>query len=138
MNRSFILKMVILGLWLLIACLLYAHYSQDNKKAVPIPDKIEDGTISRKFDVSKIVVLSGSTFEITLKNDVKFLGKFLFATSSDTKNVMINLFNHSTKPEVFIHKKQPDGYWSVDIYVNKDGEQIDVSEYLKTQKLIYR
>jgi len=131
MDRRRIIELVIVGLWLTIAVVLFIHYQKDTNKAVPIPDKLVAPTVpesekGKRFDVSRVIVLRGDSFDMTMKDEgsTRILGKLPVMATENAKEKVLDLLNHSTNPKVVLREKQPDGRWTIDFFfTNNEKEQ---------------
>lgn len=144
MGHRRIIELVIVGLWLAIAVVLFIHYGENTSEVVPIPDKLvapvmAESNKGKQFDVQKITVLRGDSFDITIKNDnARILGKLSVMATENAKAEVIDLINHSTNPKVVLHDKQPDGHWIIDLIVINDGKKINLIEWLSSNNLVYK
>ena len=144
MGHRRIIEFVIVGLWLAIAVVLFLHYEEDTSEVVPIPDKliapiVAESNVGKQFDVQKITVLRGDSFDITMKNDnTRILGKLSVMATENAKAKVIDLINHSTNPKVVLRNKQPDGHWIIDLLIINDGKKINLVEWLSSNNLVYK
>jgi hypothetical protein len=145
MERRRIIELVIVGLWLTIAVVLFIHYQKDNNKVVPIPDKLVAPTVpesekGKRFDVRKVTVLRGDSFDIIMKDEgnTRILGKLPVMATEDAKGKVLDLLNHSTNPKVVLREKQPDGRWTIDFFFVSNGTEMNLSEWLSSNNLVYK
>lgn len=146
MERRRVIELVIVGLWLTIAVVLFIHYQKDTNKAVPIPDKLVAPTVpesekGKRFDVRKVTVLRGDSFDITMKDEAntRILGKLPVMATENAKGKVLDLLNHSTNPKVVLREKQPDGRWTIDFFfTNNDGKEINLVEWLSSNNMVYK
>lgn len=106
-----------------------------------IPEKIQQAgeNVVEKYipqEVSKIIVINGSEFDILLVNNKRFKGILKVTAASDAKKQVVNLINSSTKPRV-IRYEQIAGSWIVDIILENNGKDIDLATWLRDNKLVY-
>lgn len=133
-NRR-IIEVIVLGLWLSIAVVFYIK-----NKHTPIPPQIpniisEEG---KTYEVSKITVVDGHTFDLTIKDD-RILVKLSVVSVDRSKGKVLDLLHHSSCPSVTLRKKQNDGVWVVDLFfINESGEKINLTEWLIANKLVYK
>lgn len=145
MGRRRIIELVVLGLWLAIAVVLYIHYKGHHNDPTPVPDKllpqISDTEQGKVYEIKKVTVVSGDSFDLTIKdgNDSRILVKLTVAAVENAKGKVLDVLNHSTKPRVVLKEKQPDGHWTVDFFfTNEKGEEINLAEWLAANKLVYK
>jgi hypothetical protein len=145
MERRRIIELVIVGLWLTIAVVLFIHYQKDTNKVVPIPDKLVAPTVpesekGKRFDVRKVTVLRGDSFDIIMKDEgnTRILGKLPVMATEDAKGKVLDLLNHSTNPKVVLREKQPDGRWTIDFFFVSNGTEMNLSEWLSSNNLVYK
>lgn len=145
MERRRIIELVIVGLWLTIAVVLFIHYQKDTNKVVPIPDKLVAPTVpetekGKRFDVRKVTVLRGDSFDITMKDEgnTRILGKLPVMATENAREKVLDLLNHSTNPKVVLREKQPDGRWTIDFFFVSNGTEMNLSEWLSSNNLVYK
>jgi len=145
MDRRRIIELVIVGLWLTIAVVLFIHYQKDTNKAVPIPDKLVAPTVpesekGKRFDVSRVIVLRGDSFDMTMKDEgsTRILGKLPVMATENAKEKVLDLLNHSTNPKVVLREKQPDGRWTIDFFFTNNEKEQNLVEWLSSNNLVYK
>lgn len=145
MGRRRLLEIVTIGLWLTIAVVFYLHYTRNADTSLPVPEKLilpelSQSMAGKTYDVKKIIVLRGDSFDITLKDDseTRVLGVLSVSATEDAKQKVIDLLNNSLKPKVVLSKKQSDNRWLVNIFVEVNEKQISLSEWLESNKLVYK
>lgn len=145
MGRRRLLEIVTIGLWLTIAVVFYLHYTRNSDTSLPVPEKLilpelSQSMAGKTYDVKKIIVLRGDSFDITLKDDseTRVLGVLSVSATEDAKQKVIDLLNNSLKPKVVLSKKQSDNRWLVNIFVEVNEKQISLSEWLESNKLVYK
>lgn len=137
-HRRRIIELVVLGLWLAIgAVIFYGKKDAVPDKILPQYPKSEAG---KDYEVSKITVLRGDSFDVTLKdgNDSRILAKLPVMAVENSKGKVIDVLNHSTKPRVVLRDKQSDGRWMIDLFFEQDGKEINLSDWLASNKLVYK
>jgi hypothetical protein len=145
MDRKRVFELVIMGLWLMIAFVMAVHYSRDYNKIAPIPEKlvvpaVPESQKGKQYKVSKVIVLRGDTFDLTL-NDSDFtrvLGKLSVLATDNSKEMVLHFLNHSSDPKVVLLEKQLDGRWTIDFLVDKDGEEVNLAQWLTSNNLVYK
>ena len=144
MDRRRVIEIVIVGLWLTIAVMLYLHFSRDNRPA-PVPEQLAIPTVpdsekGKKFDVRRVTVLRGDTFDLTMgdKDSTRILGKLTVMATDNAKPKVLDILNHSTNPRVVLREKQPDGRWVVDLYFTSGGKELNMAEWLVSNNLVYK
>lgn len=143
MDRRQIIELLVLGLWLTIAAVLYIQTPHNDPK--PITNKllpqISDSDQGKIYEIKKITVVSGDSFDLTIKdgNDSRILVKLTVVAVENAKGKVIDVLNHCIKPKIALKEKQPNGYWTVDLFVvTKQGEEINLAEWLTANKLVYK
>lgn len=91
-----------------------------------------------RYDVRRITVLRGDTFDITLSNNSRVLAKLPIMAVEEAKKKVLDLFNHGSSPRVVLREKQPDGRWVVELYLTHSGTEVNLTEWLESNKLVYK
>lgn len=142
MERRRILEIVIFGLWLMIAVVLVIDQNFDTNATIPIPEELKNdsGLSGKKYDVKRISVLSGDSFDIVLKDQksTRILGKLNLNATQNAKKEVLDLLNNVTNPKVFLESKQVDGKWIVNIYFTQDGKEKTITDWLVSKNLVYQ
>jgi len=145
MERRRIIELVIVGLWLTIAVVLFIHYQRDTNETVPIPDRLVVPTVpksekGKRFDVRRVIVLRGDSFDITMKDEgnTRILGKLSIMATENAKGKVLDLLNHSTNPKVVLREKQPDGRWTIDFFIVNNGKEVSLVDWLSSNNLVYK
>jgi len=145
MERRRVIELVVIGLWLTIAVVLFLHYGRDNTKVAPLPDKLAVPTVpdsekGKKYDVRKVTVLRGDTFDLTMKDkdNTRILGKLSVMATDNAKEKVLDVLNHSTNPRVVLREKHSDGRWTVDFFFTSNGKEFNMVEWLSTNNLVYK
>ncbi|MEI8270259.1 MAG: hypothetical protein WCG45_02730 [bacterium] len=143
MGRKRIMETIFLGLWIIIAVSIFVHYNRKYNNPVKIPDKLKiknNLELNKIYDIKRITVLSGDSFDVVIYDDVesRLLSKLNLTAVADSKNVVLKLLNNSTNPKIKLTKKDNDGKWVVDILLTSEGKEIDLSEWLVHQNLVYK
>ena len=144
MGRKQILELVFLGLWIIIAFVIFVHYKGDYNKPVKVPSKLISKNpkpeIGKVFLVKRITIIKGDLFDIVIKDgtDSRILAKLKENAVENSKKNVLELFNNSVNPKVVLKEKQLDGKWVVNLFLTHQGEEINVSEWLIKQNLIYK
>ena len=144
MRQTKIVELVILGLWLTLAVTYFAK-TRYQEKDVPVPHESvvrESGSLKSgaEYSVRRIAVLDGSTYDILLKDDdgTRVLCELDVKATSDAKSKVLDLLNASRQPLVKLVKRQETGRWLVDLSVTEDGKNLNLSSWLRENKLVYR
>lgn len=139
------IELVIVGLWLTIAVVLFIHYQKSTNKVVPIPEKLVAPTVpesekGKRFEVSRVIVLRGDSFDITMKDTSnRILGKLSVMATDNAKDKVVDLLNHSTNPKVVLQEKQLDGRWTIDLFfMNSEGKEVNLVDWLISNNLVYK
>ncbi|RTK96834.1 MAG: hypothetical protein EKK64_02960 [Neisseriaceae bacterium] len=143
MGRKRIMETIFLGLWIMIAVILFVHYNKKYNNPVKIPDKLKiknNLELNKIYDIKRITVLSGDSFDVVIYDDVesRLLSKLNLTAVADSKNVVLKLLNNSTNPKIKLTKKDNDGKWVVDILLTSEEKEINLSEWLVRQNLVYK
>ena len=144
MEHRRMIELVIVGLWLAIAIVLCIHYNRNNKEVAPIPDNlipITQNTLKGKsFSVRRVIVLHGDSFDLTVndKENIRLLGKLPVMATENSKEKVLDLLNHSTKPRVVLREKQSDGHWTIDFFFISNDKEINLVEWLSSNNLVYK
>lgn len=145
MDRRRLLEIVTVGLWLTIAVVFYLHYTRNTDTSLPVPEKLvlpelSQSMAGKTFEVKKLIVLRGDSFDITLKDttETRVLGVLSVSATDDAKQKVIDLLNKSIKPRVVLNEKQSDNRWSVNIFVIVNDKEVSLSEWLESNKLVYK
>ena len=142
MERRRILEIIIFGLWLMIAVVLVMDQNFDTNATIPIPEelKVDKNLSGNKYNIKRISVLNGDSFDIVLKDQksTRILGKLNVNATQNAKQVVLELLNHVTNPKVVLESKQVDGKWIVNIYFTQDGKEKTITEWLVSKNLVYQ
>jgi len=121
--KKILIDLNIVGLALL-AC-LFVYKNQINPNPIQGP-----------YTVRSIQVIQGNEFDI-IYDTGRVHGKLLAATPPEAKLAVTRLLNDITNPKVYFLKQDKD-FWYVKITVLKDGKEIDLVDWLKSQNLIWQ
>lgn len=145
MGKSKLLEIVLLGLWMLIAVGFFLKYKAPGNRVAPVPEAFEVPDISvaakgKSFDVQRITVNSGSSFDFTLKDEgvSRILADLPVTGTKESRQKIVDLLNNATKPRITLREKRGDGHWTVDFFVTQDGKEVNVSDWLTKNKLVYQ
>jgi|FreactcultureFD7_1027221.scaffolds.fasta_scaffold02484_4 hypothetical protein len=142
MERRRILEIIIFGLWLMIAVVLVMDQNFDTNATIPIPEelKVDKNLSGNKYNIKRISVLNGDSFDIVLKDQksTRILGKLNVNATQNAKQEVLELLNHVTNPKVVLESKQVDGKWIVNIYFTQDGKEKTITEWLVSKNLVYQ
>ena len=142
MERRRILEIIIFGLWLMIAVVLVMDQNFDTNATIPIPEelKVDKDLSGNKYNIKRISVLNGDSFDIVLKDQksTRILGKLNVNATQNAKQEVLELLNHVTNPKVVLESKQVDGKWIVNIYFTQDGKEKTITEWLVSKNLVYQ
>ena len=142
MERRRILEIIIFGLWLMIAVVLVMDQNFDTNATIPIPEelKVDKNLSGNKYNIKRISVLNGDSFDIVLKDQksTRILGKLNVNATQNAKQEVLELLNHVTNPKVVLESKQVDRKWIVNIYFTQDGKEKTITEWLVSKNLVYQ
>lgn len=143
-QRSKIIEIVILGLWLMLAVTFFVKYRYQNKELPlvnePVVKETESLKSGKEFSVRRITVIDGSTFDLLLKDEdsTRVLCELDVKATGDAKLKVLDFLNSSQRPQVKLIRRQENGKWLVDLTINESDKQISLSSWLKENKLVYR
>ena len=143
MDRRGVIELLILGLWLTIAILVYVR-ERNPVLVVPIElvaPIVPEAKKGKRYDIRKIVALRGDTFDVTVRDldNSRIVVKLTVTAVDDAKSKVLDLLNDSSDPKVVLREKQPDGRWVVDFFFSYMGhEDVNLAEWLVTNKLVYK
>lgn len=123
-------KIVILGLWFAIAIAIYIEKDKKHIILIPSPEL-------KTYEIQKAIVVSGDTFDLSLRDGSRILAKLSVSTVDSAKGKVVDILNHCTNPRVILLEKQPDGRWKVDVFFTHEDKEINLSEWLVANKLVY-
>lgn len=93
-------------------------------------------TISHVYKVSQIEVLAGHEFYLRLDNGSKVKAHLRVETPPEARQAMISFINSSRDPRVVLYDKDKEGFWDADIFVNHDGREFRLVDWLSSNKLV--
>lgn len=137
MWRRRIIECTILGLYLLIVVVLIFkkdHSIDHNLPTVPILNL----PVQEKQEVRRVSVLRGDFFDLTLKDDSHVLAKLSVNAIDEAKAKVLTLLNHCTNPKIVLREKQSDGHWTIDFFVTENNQEINITEWLISNNLVYK
>lgn len=142
MFKSKIIEIVVLGLWLLIALVLIFRSKESTQFVPPISEQ-PSSLLSKKYDVKKITVIDGNTFDLSIRNSLsedlmaRILGEIPLKATIDAKKKVIELLNKVENPIVFLDKKLDNGKWIIEISFSLEGKDIQLTSWMKENNLVY-
>lgn len=141
MERSRIIEIVVLGLWLLIVLVLILR-SKEPTQFVPNSYEESEKLVSKKYDVRKITVIDGNTFDLSLSDDLtggisRVLGEIPVKAISESKRKVVELLNRVQNPRVKLSKRMGDGRWIIEMTFSLDGKDVEFLSWMKENNLIY-
>ena len=144
MRHSKAIEILILGLWFLIAVTVFWKYKFSNKE-IKLPENMDfqnitEVQVGKTFDIRKISILQGISFDITLKDDAnsRILAELPVKPTADARNRLVDLLNQSAKPSLMLKQKQENGKWIIDLFVYNADKKLNIADWLKENKLIYQ
>lgn len=135
------IQSIIVGLWLMIAVIITVRHFEKSKilpgfLTLPVIAETEKNKI---FNVSKVVVIRGNYFDLTLKEDnIHLFGKLNVLTTEEAKIKLLDLLNNATKPTIVLREKQDDGCWIIDFFVIDKDKEINLAEWLSSNNLVIK
>jgi hypothetical protein len=129
-------EILVLFLWLAIAFLIFQKTQNKTEDVVqsPIIEKTQE-----RIQVKKITVIDGSSYDLVL-NDIKYnrvLCNLPVKSTAEAKNKIINMLNESSNPYVVLKTKAGDR-WLVELFFTYEGREYSMSEWLDSNKMIYK
>ena len=131
-----------MGLWLLIALVLIFRSKESTQFVPPISEQ-PSSLLSKKYDVKKITVIDGNTFDLSIRNSLsedlmaRILGEIPLKATIDAKKKVIELLNKVENPIVFLDKKLDNGKWIIEISFSLEGKDIQLTSWMKENNLVY-
>ena len=120
--KNLLIDFNIFGL-IILACILF--YKKQDVSIIRGP-----------YNVRSFQVIQGNEFDIIY--DVgRIRGKLLANTPPEAKIAVTKFFNEITNPKVYLIKQDKD-FWYVKIVVLKEGKEVDLTDWLKSQNLIWQ
>ena len=112
---------------------------KNSEEVISLTEIVEKET-EKKYDISRVIVLSGDSFDVTLKDEkaTRVLAKLSLNSTKEAKEKVFDLLNHSESPKVRLLEKQTNGQWVVDFSFFKEGKEINLAEWLKSNNLVYK
>ena len=137
MGKSKILEITIFGLWLFIAVVLFLRMQPTEVATVPIVN--EDKVQKQPYEVKKISVIDGNTFDVMLKDKdiTRVFAVIPVKGVTESKKKLIELFNHCENPKILMKQKDKDGKWTVDFTMKYDSKEINLVDWMKSNNLVY-
>lgn len=143
-DPKWVVQSIIIGLWLSVAVVIFIHENKDNKRNTPVPQVLFSPVISeikagQEFSVSKVTVIRGDYFDLTLKEDnLRLFGKLNVIATEAAKIKLLELLNTTTKPKIVLREKQTNGCWIIDFFVTDKDKEINLVEWLSSNNLVYK
>ena len=131
-----VLAVVMLGL---IGWTEYKSYNDRQKAQVTtyktpfVKDGLRKG---QEYKVETIRVQKGHEFEIKLYDIGWIKGVLEEKTPVLSKKPVLELINSSNNPRVIL-LEEFDDHWTVDIKLTVDGQEVDLTSWLKSQGLLF-
>jgi hypothetical protein len=130
-NNKRIFELIILGLWLCIALILYVQN-----------DVLKNNYLNKDLNFSElaikeIVVIDDNSFEVTLKDDSKatVLAKLDVDLVNGSKQKVANLLSKIVDPKISL-QKQKDGCWIIKMSFLLDGKKTNLENWLFSNNLV--
>lgn len=130
-NNKRIFELIILGLWLCIALILYVQN-----------DVLKNNYLNKDLNFSElaikeIVVVDDNSFEVTLKDDSKatVLAKLDVDLVNGSKQKVANLLSKIVDPKISL-QKQKDGCWIIKMSFLLDGKKTNLENWLFSNDLV--
>jgi len=138
-TKSKIIEVTVLGLWLLIAIVLFLR-SKTDQTFVPPYQNNNLVEAEKKYYIKKITVVDSNSFDISLKDSVvsRIYGCLPVKGTSDAKKKLIEVFNHAQNPKVYLKEKDKEGKWIVDIVMDYNEKEINLVDWMKSNNLVYQ
>lgn len=92
--------------------------------------------VSGPYLVRSVQVIQGNEFDITYDTG-RVHGKLIVSTPPEAKVAVTRLLNEITNPKVYLIKQEQD-FWYIRMIVLKDGKEVDLVDWLKSQNLVWQ
>jgi hypothetical protein len=143
MGQKRIIEVIFLGLWIIIGFSIFVHYAKKYNNPVEIPNKlkIKDSLeLNKIYQLKRITVVKGDLFDVSIydKDSSRLFVKLNLNAVEDSKSSVLNLINNSINPKLKLIKKDIDGKWVVEIYLNFEQKEISLAEWLVSKNLVYK
>jgi hypothetical protein len=126
--KKYVDWMIIAGLTLIVLVVIVAQYKTKLMTYKPWH--------SNQVAITKISVISGHEFDLTLVDGRRILGHLKITTSKEATKKVVDLFNSITNPVVVLLEKK-DNDWVIEIEVSQKGNTVKLTDWLKQQKLVF-
>ena len=126
MNRTFFL--IIANLLLAIFFIFVINNRSE--------DLIVNPSIPKYYPISRIRVIQGHDFDITLKNGNRIRANLRYSTAPEAQQEVVAFFNSSLSPNIVLHEKL-DHIWIVDIKAVHSGKETELLEWLRAKNLVW-
>jgi hypothetical protein len=115
---------------------------QQTNQKTPFFKENENSQITagnKSYDVKRVTVNSGCVFDIMIDDVLlsRIMGRLSVKTATEAKKKVIDLLNNCTKPRIVLKNKDVDGIWVLDLYLTIDGSELNLTNWLKDNKLVY-
>lgn len=128
----------LLAIVILFFALIFSIIKNDSKEDSII--KKDELVIGNYYPVSRIVVLKGDLFSFVLKDDerTKLLGKLPVTATEGSKSRVLDLLNDSESPRIKLLEKSEDGFWLIQLQARHNEEDLDLTNWLTKNSLVYK
>ena len=99
-------------------------------------DLIVNPSIPKYYPISRIRVIQGHDFDITLRNGKRIRANLRYATAPEAQQEVVTFLNSSLSPNIILHEKS-DHIWIVDIKAIYNGKEMELLEWLKAKNLVW-
>jgi hypothetical protein len=99
-------------------------------------DLIVNPSIAEHYPISRIRVIQGHDFDITLKNGNRIRANLRYATAPEAQQEVVEFFNSSLNPNVVLYEKL-DHIWIVDIKAVHSGKEMGLLGWLRAKNLVW-
>lgn len=125
----------VMGLAFLMGALIgwEIFFSQPDRKPIFQLEHL----MSLPVDVQHIIVLSGHEYDLKLADGRRIKGVLEVVTPIEATEKVVRFLNTVTKPKVVLLSQMPTGPWIIRLYVNSNGETVEMVSWLKAQKLVW-
>jgi hypothetical protein len=99
-------------------------------------DRVPIVNSNQTYQIKKIHIIEGHLYDIVLQDGRRILGKLEVTTPPEATKKIIELLNGSTNPEATL-LDQEDHIWNIKLHVISDGKKIEITEWLRSNKLVW-
>jgi len=133
-NRVF--DFIILGLWILIAVVLYVQVDLAKNGAPIIAKSLS--LSEEEIDIRKISILGDNLFDLVLEDQsssMSIVGKIDCDAINCTDSELRDLFRKATKPKAVLIQKQSNDVWLLKINFTLGNKRTSLGSWLNSRRV---